>query len=411
MLVGISPKEWGLKSSEDEARSEILVNMGLDNADIEYRCRQNTYQWLMHQFNQEQGAFNAYYDPRSKTFAPPQNVNLIAPWQLLAAFDRYGDEKLLEMAKSATNWLHNHMVDLHPMSLVLGGVQDNLKPDQIWTKYTADYVVSHLGIYGRTDDDEYLRRAVQSGRFLMQSRHHGYAPTYDRHTERWSNYGWQSFARVIAARLGLYHYTNDEKWLRGALAWAQYGLTLQAENGCFYLVHDDYYSSDIAADEIRGLLNLYDVTQRVEFKEGAIKFADWHVANQLPNGAWNVTIHRSGISVSDYIGPGDVPNIAISLLMTHRLTGHLKYLVSAAKAIRYSLSKQGVPEDAQPYSEDPNICWGFWSWDPYYDYTMSADQSTHHVRGMWFFLDYFFSLDADSQTELQDALDISLRAT
>ncbi|MDP6381355.1 MAG: hypothetical protein QF662_08430, partial [Phycisphaerae bacterium] len=356
-------------------------------------------------------AFNAYYDPRSKSFSPPQNANIIAPWQLLAAFDRYKDEKLLDMAKSAADWLHNNMVDLHPMSLVLGGVEDNLKPEQIWTKYTADYVVTNLGIYGRTDETEYLDRAIQSGRFLMQSRHHAFAPLYNRQTEEWNENGWQSFGRVIAARLGLHHYTNDEKWLRGALAWAQYALTLQAENGCFYLVHDDYYSSDVAADEIRGLLNLFEVTQRIEFKEEGTSFADWHVANQLPNGAWYVTVHRSGVPVSDYIGPGDVPNIAISLLMTHRLTGKLKYLVSAAKAIRYCISKQAVPEDAQPYSDDPNICWGFWSWDPYYDYTMSTDQSTHHMRGIWFFLDYFFSLEEEVQTKLRDALDTSLRQT
>ena len=48
---------------------------------------------------------------------------------------------------------------------------------------------------------------------------------------------------------------------------------------------------------------------------------------------------------------------------------------------------QLVPGSAHPYQDDDNARWGFWSWDPYYDYTQSADQSTHHARGMWFLID------------------------
>jgi hypothetical protein len=31
---------------------------------------------------------------------------------------------------------------------------------------------------------------------------------------------------------------------------------------------------------------------------------------------------------------------------------------------------------------------------------MSSDQSTHHVRGYWFFLDYFASLSEEVQDQL-----------
>ena len=56
------------------------------------------------------------------------------------------------------------------------------------------------------------------------------------------------------------------------------------------------------------------------------------------------------------------------------------------------MTQQSLPCDECQYCDDPNIQWGFWSWDPRYDHTMSSDQSTHHVRGYWFFLDYFLSL-------------------
>jgi hypothetical protein len=60
-----------------------------------------------------------------------------------------------------------------------------------------------------------------------------------------------------------------------------------------------------------------------------------------------------------------------------------------------------VPDrDGAPYVDNPNTHWGFWSWDPPYDYTMSADQSTHHTRGYWFFLDYMLSLPKNRLREI-----------
>jgi hypothetical protein len=89
-----------------------------------------------------------------------------------------------------------------------------------------------------------------------------------------------------------------------------------------------------------------------------------------------------------------VPNIAVALLRLHSVTEDEAYLKAALRAFRYSLSKQVLPEGDEPYAADPRVQWGFWSWDPYYDYTLSGDQSTHHVRGMMFLLDYVGALAA-----------------
>jgi hypothetical protein len=124
----------------------------------------------------------------------------------------------------------------------------------------------------------------------------------------------------------------------------------------------------------------------------------------MENGAWPLTVDRWGVAVGDYIGPGDVPNICISLLMCHQETGKIEYLTSAVRALRYSMSRQVIPD--KPYSDDPRACWGFWSWDPPYDYTMSSDQSTHHVRGYWFFLDYFHTLEEETKAELADLVGV-----
>lgn len=400
----ISPKDWGLESSVSKD-SEAPARLGLVKSDLENRAKLNSLQWLTRQFNDEVGAFHGYYDARSRTWAAPQNVNLIAPFQCMAAFDRYGDEWLLDLARRAADWLEANLVETHPMSLVLGGVLDNIKRDQLWTKYTADYVLLNLGLWDRCAKEVYLHRATQGSRFLLQAQNHAFAPKYDHGHEQWLPRGWQSFGRVIEAMIALREATGDMVWLERASAWGTFGLKLQADNKGFYLINNTYYSSDIAADEIRGLIRLYIRTGNQRFLAGGLGFADWHLARQLPSGAWPLSEDRWGVPVTDYKGPGDMPNIAIALLLAHRTTAEAKYVAGAVRALRYSLSQQQVPGLQTPhYADDPNTHWGFWSWDPPYDYTMSADQSTHHVRAYWFFLDYLLSLPSAQVAAIEEAV-------
>jgi len=397
----VSPQSWGLERSNAKD-SPHLDALGLPKAELEVRARNNTYHWLMRQFDQDAGCFWGYYDPREKRFADPQTVNLIAPFQLIAAFDRYEDEQLLFAARRACDWVESNIVETHPMSFVMGGVRDNIKPTQLWTKYTADYVIQALALYERVGEDELLERAVRGSKFLLQAQNHGFAPKYDHSTEQWMAKGWQSFGRVLSAMIALQEFTDDERWLDRAMLWADYGLSLQAADGGFYLINDDYYNSDIAADELRGLVRMAWRTELKRFLTAAVRFADWHLENQLPNGAWPLTVDRWGVTVGDYIGPGDIPNIAIAMLLVHQATGQLKYLASAVRALRYSITQQCLPGGEGPVFQDETLHWGFWSWDPPYDYTMSADQSTHHVRGYWFFLDYFLSLPEETQRAVVD---------
>lgn len=401
--MSISPQCWGLAPCGDRD-SELLKEIGLEKRDLEERAYHNTYHWLCRHFNEEVGAFYGFYEPRKRTFAPPQTANLIAPFQLIAAYDRYGEERFLQCAGRCSDWLCENMMDDHPMSLVLGGVRDNIKPHQLWTKYTADYVTQNLGLYERTQDTRFFERAIRGGKFLLQSQNHEFAPKYDYDAEAWLNRGWQSFGRVAQAMMALYEVTEEEQWLDWAEAWAEEGLEIQYGDGCFYLVNNNYYSSDVAADELRSLVRVYWRSQRHKFLQAAVRFADWHIAHQLPNGAWCVSIDRWGVPVNEYVGPGDVPNIAIAMLLLHKATSDIRYLVCVVKALRYSLTQQALPGETADFADDPNTHWGFWSWDPRYDYTMSTDQSTHHVRGYWFFLDYFFSLDSKVQQELAGAV-------
>jgi uncharacterized protein YyaL (SSP411 family) len=204
----------------------------------------------------------------------------------------------------------------------------------------------------------------------------------------WREKGWQSFGRVIEAFLLLESVTGEPRWRELALQWGDYGLSLLAEDGGLYLIDGDYFNTDIAADELRAFVFLYELTNRPDFLAAAEQFAAWLLARQREDGAWPLTIDRDGNIVVPTVGPGDVPNIAIALLRLHTVTRNAHYRDAAFQALRYSLSVQIVPGGGQPYADDPNARWGFWSWMPYYDYTVSADQATHHIRGFLFALDY-----------------------
>lgn len=382
----ISPQDWGWPVSEVTLEAPI-PDLAMSRTELESRLRANTYEWLPGQFNEEEGAFYGFYSAPHQRLEAPQTANLIAPWQLLAAYDRYQDEALLDMARRAANWFYTHFVVTHPMSVVIGGVRDGLRFEELWTKFAAEFVLLNIGLYRRTGEQEWLQRALQSGGFLIQSGRRGFAPKYNAQRREWQRGGWQSFGRVVEAFLELERETGDAAWGENAIRWGEFGLTLQEEDGGFYLIDEDYSNTDLVADELRALVFLYEKTRRDVFLQAARRFATLLLARQRPDGAWPLSVDRDGNIVVATVGPGDVPNIGIALLRLHLVTGEEEYWRAAQFAFRYSLGIQAIPGSEHPYLDDPRVRWGFWSWDPYYDYTLSADQSTHHVRGMMFLLD------------------------
>jgi hypothetical protein len=399
----ISPQDWGLLPAGAE-NNQVWLELGIAFDEWEERARKATYEWLMRSWQEDQGALAGHCRVGEGCFQAPQLTNLIAPWQLLAAYDRYGDAELLKKAMRAADWVYGNLVETHPMSVVVGAVRDDWFPDEVWTKFTAEFVILNLGLYARTQNAEYRRRAIQSVRFLMQAELHEYAPKFDRRDQRWIKRGWQSFGRIIEAYLYLYDISGDNLWLGRALAWGEYSLTLQAPDSAFYLINGEYYNTDLAADELRALTFLYEQTSLPQFRTAAQRFADWHLQIQRPDGAWLLTIDRFANPVSEYVGPGDVPNIAIALLRLHKATGEPRYLASALRAMRYAIGQQVIPGSSHPYADSENALWGCWSWDPYYDYTMSGDQVTHFARGLWFTIDYLASLTPEQTEALAPAV-------
>jgi uncharacterized protein YyaL (SSP411 family) len=387
MPAGVISPQDGERTITSALSEELIPELGISAAELERRVRANTFEWLPRQFDEETGAFYGHYHAPGQRFEPPQTTNLIAPWQLLAAYDRYQDEALLVMARRAAEWFYGHFVVTHPMEIVVGGVRDTHHSEELWVKYTAELVILNVGLYRRTGEPHYLERALQSGAFLIQAGRHGFAPRYNLQKRAWESGGWRSFGRAIEAFLELSQVTGNSIWRECALRWGEFALSLQAPDGCFYLIDDEYFNTDLVADELRALLFLSEEARRGAYLNSARRFANWLLLWQREDGAWPLTVDRDGNVVVPTIGPGDVPNIAMALLHFYGLTGESRYRQAAMRAFRYALSIQVLPGKGQPYEDDPRVLWGWWSWDPQYDYTLSADQSTHHVRGMLFLLD------------------------
>jgi hypothetical protein len=394
MKIGvISPQDWGLPVYQ-ASKGGAVFPAGISPAELERRIRLNLFDWLPRQWDSAAGAFYGFYRGTDGFREPPQTVNLIASWQLMAAFDRFGDESLLSQAAQALDFYRQHFTVSHPMSVVAGGGRDGAAPSEVWTKFTAEYVIGALGLASRQTGAGWLEQAEAGGRFLVQAARHGFSPRYRLDSGGWDSreFGWDSWGRVVEACLLLFQENEETRWLELAQRWGEQGLAIQASDGGFYLIDNDYYNTDLAADELRGLAFLFEVTGDHRYLQAAERFADWHLARQKSNGSWPMTIDRDGNVVVPTVGPGDMPNLAIALLRLHHLTGREDLLAAAQRAIEYSLSMQILPEQGGPYAGDPAILGGFWSWDPAYDYSVSADQATHHVRGMMFLLDYLGSL-------------------
>jgi hypothetical protein len=385
----ISPQDWGLDVYKPSGDQPVL-STSFSPAEMERRIRINLFDWLPNQWDPTVGACYGFYRAPDGYREPPQTVNLIASWQLMAAYDRFEDESLLEHARQALDFYRRQFVVSHPMSIVAGGACDGVARSEAWTKFTAEFVIGALGLYNRKAGEDWLEQARAGGRFLLQAARHGFSPRYHLDSGRWDgvDFGWDSWGRVIEASLLLFHTTGEKTWLDLARRWGEHALSIQSEDGCFYLIDGEYYNTDLAADELRGLAFLHEITGEQSYLVAAELFAGWHLKYQRPDGSWSMTVDRDGNVVVPTVGPGDMPNIAIALLRLHQLTGRDDFLASALRAIEYSLSRQVLPEKGGPYSDDPSVMGGFWSWDPAYDYSLSADQATHHVRGMMFLLDY-----------------------
>ncbi|KGP74515.1 hypothetical protein [Pontibacillus yanchengensis] len=395
MFQTISPKDWGYERPNDTGKNYVKEVIGYSYDDLEKRASKAVYEFVDRLYNEEEGALHHYYRGDIQYTSEMDSGNFLMAINYLTMYDRFHDEKMLQKAENCFKWAYDNWTETHPMFTWQGGVKDGFKPNELYVKYTGDAFWLALALLKRTNKEEYQFYIKQFHNFMKQARKAGFKYKYDTNTYQWTDTGftWRGFGFPVTAYLELYELTEDKAYEEHAIAWGEHGLTLQEEDGGFYLIDGQFWNSDLVAPELRGLVFLYEITKNEKFLVAAKRFADWLIEHQREDGAWPIGIDDDGEVCAPNVGPGDMPNIAISLIRLHQNTKEQCYLDSAILAVQYGLKMQAVEDGRYPYYlDDPNVKWGFWSWEPLNDYSLSGDQSVHHVRGILFLADYIGSL-------------------
>lgn len=395
MFETIYPDSWGIARPETESK-KVRELLGESVKELENRVTKCVYSFLETLFDEKEQGLRHYYRADQKYYSELDSGNFLMAVNYLTMYDMYNDPKMLERAEACFMWAYRNSTEIHPMFTWQGGVRDGFKSNELYVKYTGDAFLTCVALYKRTRKEKYLFYIKQFHNFFKQAKKAGFKYKYDTNTYQWSDKGfvWRSFGFPVVSYIELYETTGEERYLKEAIEWGDHGLTLQAENGCFYLLDGEFWNSDLTAPEIRGLCFLYELTKEEKYLEAAKKYGDWLIKQQAPDGSWPIGIDSDDEVCAPNVGPGDMPNIAISFIRLHMDTKEEKYLEAALQAVRYSISLQALEGGKYPlYLDDKSVKWGFWSWDPLNDMTLSGDQTVHHVRGILFMAYYIAMLE------------------
>ena len=393
----VTPDNWGLGAGWHGGGRALERATGVPRERLRERLTNALARFVGGLYDSELGALHHYYRPDIRYLSEIDSGNFLMALNLVVLSAITGEGEPLERAESCYRYAMEHFCDRHPMAFWQGGIRDGFKPTELWVKYTGDAAWLALSLYRRTRKPEYLRDLRQFHNFFKRAREADFAYTFDTASYAWRHRGnvWQAFGFPVTAYLELYQATDEAGYREEAVRWGRHALELQASNGAFYLLDGQFWNSDLTAPELRGLVNLWEITGERPFLDAAAGFADWLLGHQREDGAWPLGIDRDDEVCVETVGPGDPPNIALSLLRLHAATGNDAYLDAAVRAVRYGLSMQACEEGAYPeYLDDPRAKWGFWSWEPLQDHSLSGDQSIHHVRGTLFLASYLAALGA-----------------
>lgn len=389
----ISSADRGLDSAPITRGSACVELLGVDYDELKERCRNAVYSFVVRTFDPTVGACHHYYEAPKHRYDEFDSGNFLIGINFLAMYDRYGDSAMLARAESCYHWAYRNCVETHPMLTWQGGVRDGFAPHELYVKYTADALTLLLALQARRPRPDFEVHFAQYHSFLKRAREAGFAATFDKRSYTWRSRGfaWRGFGGPVLAYLQAHAMLRDDRFVNQARAWADYGLGQQETNGAMYLLDGDFWNSDLTALELRALTLISDVTSDRRYLDAARRYADWLLQHQRHDGAWPIGIDRDDEVCAPNVGPGDMPNIALSLVLLHQRTGDNRYLDGAVAAVRYAISQQ-VAHPGDEYFQDINARWGFWSWDPRADYTLSGDQVVHHIRGIIAVADYVMRL-------------------
>lgn len=145
---------------------------------------------------------------------------------------------------------------------------------------------------------------------------------------------------IIPTMFDYYHLTGDNEYKQRAIKMADWEISVQMESGSVQSGHLGILSKTPAVfntgQVLFGLVRTYEETQKDKYKKAAEKAANWLVKSQDGDGAW-----RAGLSTLAS-NPVHTYNTrtAWGLLQVHSIISKENYLIAAERNIDWALTEQ-----------------------------------------------------------------------
>ncbi|MEK7072338.1 MAG: pectate lyase, partial [Patescibacteria group bacterium] len=163
----------------------------------------------------------------------------------------------------------------------------------------------------------------------------GVSAYYNLTNSKWGTPYRETTGYIIETFINYFHITKNQKYLKRAIEMGEWEMEVQCEDGAFgELKNDGSVGKKIfnTGQIIIGLISLYKETREEKYIDAAEKAGQWLMENQNKDGSWkNFTTQGQRTYHS---------RVAWPLLQIFELTKNIKYKESAKKNIDWVLKQQ-----------------------------------------------------------------------
>jgi hypothetical protein len=168
----------------------------------------------------------------------------------------------------------------------------------------------------------------------------GVSMGYNVLTRKWGASYPETTGYIIPTMFACFHVTGDDEYKQRALRMADWELSVQMRSGAFQSGNLDAVPQKPAifntGQVILGLVRAYKETKDRKYQRAAEKAATWLVKSQAGNGAWRKNL---SILTTNHVHVYNT-RTAWALLQAHDITSEKMYLTAATKNIDWALTQQ-----------------------------------------------------------------------
>ncbi len=270
---------------------------------------------------------------------------------------------LKESVKKAADWLVHSGVQvvsdnpLHSQGFASWYEADTQTMPYVYSEITGYLTTMMCNLYDSTGEKRFLESAMGAADWLLRTAHQdtgGFRCLFPIKSTRFDYKNSQVYifdtGVIISGFVDVYRASGQAKYLAAAVTAADWIIReVQKPNGAFYPVYDVDKRVFIESDKewslcsgsyhtkvAIGLINLYEITQNVKYKDAAVKACDFALTFQQPDGRF--------ISFPTEGGTNSHPHAysAEGLWVVGKILNREDYLQASARATEWLLQWQSA---------------------------------------------------------------------